>query len=161
MKETAYHEAAHALIALHHSLDFEGIEILATEPSSDGTSVRAGQMFGLEPLDGSNLEASIFSLLAGPAAKQIISPSHKGFSLWLGGPGGDLREALQIFRDLGFDDKQSDKLIKKYLRLVRAEVQASWRTVIRIGDALLKSPERCLSRDEVLRLADLASSRRH
>jgi len=184
IQETAYHEAAHAFLALRYGLHFEGIEILATQAKRDGKievlakplkgnpqtpkiskdgTTRAGNTYGVEPLTPHNIESSIVTLLGGPAVKQIITPSCKGFLLSLSGPASDMQDARDICRIWwGLEGVKADRHIQKMLRGVKAIIQEHWDIIVKIGDALLTSRNRRLSRRQVIRLAGgVRKVRRH
>jgi hypothetical protein len=156
IKETAYHEASHAFLALRYGLYFEGIDIVATEAqynSPPTVGMAAGHLCGVEPLSFSNIETSIAVLLGGAAVKQIITPSCKGFALWLSGPRQDLEKVSELCRVFGLEGIQADRYRNKMLRYVREIINEHWDTIAKIGEALLASRHRRLSRRQVIRVA--------
>src|SRR5262249_6090454 len=90
---TAYHEAAHTVVAYLFDQDYQAVSIIADEPRPDG-SVSAGHVAcDLFPCsDMQSLSAAVLTLLAGPAMEYILT-HDENFLRYSNDPADDIKRA--------------------------------------------------------------------
>lgn len=138
-QRVAYHEAAHAVAALHVGIPFEEIEITRDSSEQWGVMRTFWEVTPWRYRKPTDLQR-LFITLAGPAAEKHMVPGYSWGAITLGGAGGDYRQAWEI-AEQAVGKAYSGKLVYGVTRTARHFVRDRWDDIVRLGDALIVAPD--------------------
>lgn len=144
-QQTAYHEAAHAVAALHVGIPFEEIEVTPDSKQHRGV-MRRRWWTPWEHEKPSDLQ-DLFITLAGPAAEKHMHPGHSWLAIALSGATGDFRQAGAI-AERAVGKAYSEELVDDVTRTALTFVRNEWDRIVKLGDALLASEGQFMKYDD-------------
>jgi hypothetical protein len=156
LRNTARHEAAHAVVHCLYRLDFDSVEIVGTDSTYGGLhrpNNATPQEWGRR--EQADWEELAIAMLAGPIAQRLAT----GRSAWFNGGHGDLTMVHQIMTGklyhlpLRDRDAYLDSLHSRTLSLLSHP--AIWSQVEKVADALLDRMR--LTRRQVHKIVDLTA----
>lgn len=151
LQQIAYHESSHALAALRQSIPFTKVHLLTCK-GEEGTlggfvEFPTGTM---DPIARVMPETALLIILAGMAADKIMRPHRSYLVNMIGSGAGDWDEAKFVASRVNQSSYRSPAhhAFSILRTSARRFVIEEWHNIVRIGDALIASPDRKLSYEQ-------------
>lgn len=155
-QQTAYHEAAHVVAALHVDVTFESVELHIESADDLGNGATS---FGRVRVPRGSQLGLIFASLAGPAANKYMTPGYSWSFIAFTTGRSDYLQAWEQSNELGlYNDKFVDGMVSG---AVLPFVRDNWPAIAKLGDALLSAPARIMTYEQCRAVLGMEAAERN